>query len=68
MAKNYRKKNEIKKELIELSKGHKIFFDSDPINKNAVNYWLVEIPKMLNKNLQFHINNFIFKYIQSQFC
>ena len=53
MAKNYRKKNEIKKELIELSKGHKIFFDSDPINKDAVNYWLVEVPKMINKNLQF---------------
>ena len=53
MAKNYRKKNEIKKELIELSKGHKFFFDSDPINKHAVDYWLVKIPKMVNKNFQF---------------
>ena len=53
IAKNYRKKNEIKKELIELSKGHKIFFNSDPINKEAVNYWLVTVPKMLEKNFQF---------------
>ena len=53
IAKNYRKKNETKKELIELSKGHKIFFDSDPINKDAVNYWLVTVPKMVNKNFQF---------------
>ena len=35
IAKNYRKKNEIKKELIELSKGHKIF-NSDPINKRLL--------------------------------
>ena len=27
-------------EIKELSKGHKIFFNSDPINKHAVNYWL----------------------------
>ena len=53
IAKNYRKKNEIKKELIELSKGHKIFFNSDPINKDAVNYWLVKVPKMVNKNFKF---------------
>ena len=53
IAKNYRKKNEIKKELIELSKGHKIFFNSDPINKNAVEYWLEIVPKMVNKNFQF---------------
>ena len=53
IAKNYRKKNEIKKEIIELSKGHKIFFNSDPINKDAVNYWLVTLPKMLEKNFIF---------------
>ena len=53
IAKNYRKKNEIKKEIIELSKGHKIFFNSDPINKDAVNYWLVTIPKMVEKNFIF---------------
>jgi len=53
IAKNYRKKNEIKKELIELSKGHKIFFNSDPINKDAVKYWLEKVPKMVNKNFKF---------------
>ena len=37
-------------EIKELSKGHKIFFNSDPINKDAVNYWLVTLPKMLEKN------------------
>ena len=53
MAKNYRKKKEINKEIKELSKGHKIFFDSDPTNKDAVDYWLVKVPKMVNKNFQF---------------
>ena len=32
-------------EIKELSKGHKIFFNSDPINKNAVNYWLKKFQK-----------------------
>tara|TARA_B100000963_G_scaffold255850_1_gene224462 strand:- start:2524 stop:3963 length:1440 start_codon:yes stop_codon:yes gene_type:complete len=53
LAKNYRKKKEIKMEIQELSKGHKIFFNSDPINKHVVNYWLKVVPKMMNKNLLF---------------
>ncbi len=53
MAKNYRKKKKVDKEIAELSKGHKIFFDSDPMNRNAVNYWLVTVPKMVDKNFQF---------------
>ncbi len=53
IAKNYRKKKEVEKELIELSKGHEIFFNSDPINKDAVNHWLVTVPKMVEKNFQF---------------
>ena len=53
LAKNYRKKKKIKMEIKELSKGHKIFFDSDPTNKHAVNYWLNIIPKMMTKNLLF---------------
>ena len=36
-------------EIKELSKGHEIFFNSDPINKDAVNYWLETVPKMMNK-------------------
>jgi len=57
LAKNYRKKKEIKTEIKELSKGHKIFFNSDPNNKHAVNYWLKVIPKMMNKKLFFENNN-----------
>ena len=53
LAKNYRKKKEIKMELKELSKGHKIFFNSDPINKHAVDYWLKVVPKMMSKNFLF---------------
>ena len=53
IAKDYRKKNKIEKELIELSKGHKIFFNSDPINKNAVEYWLEKVPKKINKKFLF---------------
>ena len=56
LAKNYRKKKKIKMEIKELSKGHKIFFDSDPTNKYAVNYWLNIIPKMMTKNLLFENN------------
>ena len=56
LAKNYRKKKKIKMEIKELSKGHKIFFDSDPTNKHAVNYWLNIIPKMMTKNLLFENN------------
>ena len=57
LAKNYRKKKEIKMEIKELSKGHKIFFNSDPFNKHAVNYWLRVMPKMMNKNLLFENND-----------
>ena len=32
-------------EIKELSKGHEIFFNSDPINKDAVNYWLKQFQK-----------------------
>ncbi len=56
LAKNYTKKKKIKMEIKELSKGHKIFFDSDPTNKYAVNYWLNIIPKMMTKNLLFENN------------
>ncbi len=54
LAKYYRKKNKINTEIKELSKGHKIFFDSDPINKNAVNYWLEKVPKKMNKKILFN--------------
>ena len=57
LAKNYRKKKEIKMEIKELSKGHKIFFNSEPTNKYAVNYWLKVIPKMMNKKLFFENSN-----------
>ena len=57
LAKNYRKKKQIKMEIKELSKGHEIFFNSDPINKHAVNYWLKIVPKMVNKNLLFENND-----------
>ena len=57
LAKSYRKKKQTKMEIKELSKGHKIFFHSDPINKHAVNYWLNEVPKMMNKNLIFENND-----------
>ena len=40
-------------EIKELSKGHEIFFNSDPINKDAVNYWLETVPKMMNKKFLF---------------
>lgn len=53
LAKNYRKKSDIEMEIKELSKGHEIFFNSDPINKNAVNYWLETVPKMMNKKFLF---------------
>ncbi len=53
LAKSYRKKKQTKMEIKELSKGHKIFFNSDPINKHAVNYWLKAVPKMMDKNLLF---------------
>ena len=54
LAKYYRKKNKINMEIKELSKGHKMFFDSDPINKNAVNYWLEKVPKKMNKKIIFN--------------
>lgn len=54
LAKNYRKKKNIKKELEELSLGHQIFFNSDPINKDIVKYWLDTIPKMINKKFLFY--------------
>ncbi len=57
LAKNYRRKKEINKEISELSKGHKIFFNSDPLNKDAADYWLKTIPKMLNKNILFKNND-----------
>tara|TARA_Y100000816_G_scaffold191174_1_gene139305 strand:+ start:66 stop:1496 length:1431 start_codon:yes stop_codon:yes gene_type:complete len=57
LAKNYRKKKEIKMEIKELTKGHKIFFNSDPINKHAVNYWLKVVPKMMNKKFLFENND-----------
>ncbi len=53
LAKNYRGKIEIKKEIKELSKGHQIFFNSDPMNKAAANYWLETVPKIVNKNFFF---------------
>tara|TARA_B100000963_G_C22624859_1_gene671808 strand:+ start:1718 stop:3151 length:1434 start_codon:yes stop_codon:yes gene_type:complete len=56
LAKNYRKKKEISKELNELSKGHEIFYNSDPRNKEAANYWLNTVPKMVNKNFLFKNN------------
>ncbi len=56
LAKNYRNKNEINLEIKELSKGHKIFFNSDPTNKDAVRYWLEIVPKMVNKNFLFEDN------------
>ena len=57
LAKYYRKKKNIDKELNELSKGHEIFFNSDPLNQKAVDYWLKTIPKMVNKNFIFENNN-----------
>ena len=56
LAKNYRRKKRIKMEIKELFEGHKIFFNSDPTNKHAVNYWLKTVPKMMNKNLLFENN------------
>ena len=56
LAKNYRTKNEINKEIKELSVGHKIFFNSDPMNKVAVNYWLDKVPKIINKKFSFKDN------------
>ena len=53
LAKNHRKKNEIYKEIKELSEGHKIFFNSDPMNKFAVKYWLDTVPAMINKKFSF---------------
>ena len=53
LAKNYKKKNNIDMEVKELFKGHKIFFNSDPINKNAVDYWLEKVPKKINKKFLF---------------
>ena len=57
LAKYYRKKKNIDKELNELSKGHEIFFNSDPLNQKAVDYWLKTIPKMVSKNFIFEDNN-----------
>ena len=57
LAKNYRRKKKIKMEIKELFKGHKIFFNSDPTNKHAVNYWLKKVPKMMKKNLLFENND-----------
>ena len=57
LANYYRKKKEINLEIKELSKGHEIFFNSDIINKDAVNYWLETVPKMINKNFLFNDNN-----------
>ncbi len=57
LAKNYRKKKNIHMEIKELSKGHEIFFNSDPNNKDAANYWLETLPKMLNKKFLFENNN-----------
>ena len=57
LAKYYRKKNKINMEIKELSKGHKIFFDSNPINKNAVDYWLEKVPKKMKKKILFYNTN-----------
>ena len=57
LANYYRKKKEINLEIKELSKGHEIFFNSDRMNKDAVNYWLETVPKMVNKNFLFHYND-----------
>tara|TARA_Y100000816_G_scaffold34564_1_gene22021 strand:+ start:1812 stop:3254 length:1443 start_codon:yes stop_codon:yes gene_type:complete len=57
LANYYRKKKKINLEIKELSKGHEIFFNSDIINKDAVNYWLETVPKMINKNFLFNDNN-----------
>ncbi len=57
LANYYRKKKEISLEIKELSKGHEIFFNSDRINKDAVNYWLETVPKMTNKSFLFSDNN-----------
>ena len=57
LANYYRKKKEINLEIKELSKGHEIFFNSDQTNKDAVNYWLETVPKMINKNFLFHDND-----------
>ena len=54
LANYYRKKKKINSEMKELSKGHEIFFNSDRMNKDAVNYWLKTVPKMINKNFLFH--------------
>ncbi|MDC3099861.1 sulfotransferase [Candidatus Pelagibacter sp.] len=57
LANYYRKKKEISLEIKELSKGHEIFFNSDRMNKDAVNYWLETVPKMTNKSFLFSDNN-----------
>ena len=56
LANYYRKKKEINLEIKELSKGHEIFFNSDRMHKDAVNYWLETVPNMVNKNFLFKDN------------
>ena len=56
LANYYRKKKKINLEIKELYKGHEIFFNSDSINKEFVNYWLEIVPKMMNKKFLFNDN------------
>ncbi len=56
LANYYRKKKEINLEIKELTKGHEIFFNSDQMNKNAADYWLEKVPKMVNKIFLFNYN------------
>ena len=56
LANYYRKKKKINLEIKELHKGHEIFFNSDSMNKDFVNYWLEIVPKMMNKKFSFNNN------------
>ena len=53
LAKDYRRKKKINMEIKELSRGHKIFFNSNPANKEATKYWLEIVPEMTNKRFIF---------------
>ena len=56
LANYYRKKKKINLEIQELYKGHEIFFNSDSMNKEFVNYWLEIVPKKMNKKFLFNDN------------
>ena len=56
LANYYRKKKKINLVIKELYKGHEIFFNSDSMNKEFVNYWLEIVPKMMNKKFLFNDN------------